>query len=191
MKKHKIDAMILASLLVTIFYSSTYPYIHKAIISIISDNMIALNQIINCMSIVVVGTIWNKNKSLFRYYPMFCVVETIFNIGTTVYALITGNIVAYYILDTLVFATITRNIICGGTRLRAMRYKTEDERSAYDNNDNSACAIGTIIGSCIAMVLKLDFNIMLIIATFGNCIDNIFYFSIYRRMTKCTVTKQR
>lgn len=184
MKKIKVDAMILASLIVTIFYSSTYPYIHKTIISIVSDNMIALNQIINCLSVVVIGTIWNKKKSLFKYYPVFCIAETIFNVSTTVYGLITGNIIAYYILDTLVFAMITRNIICGGTRLRAMRYKTEDERSAYDNNDNSACAIGTIIGSCIAMILKLDFNIMLIIATFGNCIDNIFYYFIYRKETK-------
>lgn len=184
MKKIKIDGMLAASLLVTIFYSSTYPYIHKTIISIVTDNMIAINQIINCLSIVVIGSIWNKRKSLFKYYPVFCMTETIFNIGTTVFALLTGNIMAYYILDTLVFAMITRNIICGGTRLRAMKYRTEDERSAYDNNDNSACAIGTIIGSLIAMVLKLDFNFMLIIATFGNCIDNTFYYFIYKSSVK-------
>lgn len=175
----KVDGMLTATFLTTLFYSSTYPYIHKEIISNVSDNFIAVNQIINCLSIVVFGLIWNKKKSLFKFYPLFCILETVLGVSTTVYALLSKNIVCYYILDTLVFSLITRNIICGGARLRAMRYKTEDERAKFDNNDNSAMAAATIIGSLIAMILKLDFNAMLIIATFGNIIDNIFYINIY------------
>lgn len=58
----KIDGMLLATLLTTLFYSATYPYIHKEIVSNVSDSIIALNQIINCISIIVYGRVWNKNR---------------------------------------------------------------------------------------------------------------------------------
>ncbi len=48
---------------------------------------------------------------------------------TTIYAIITHNIVVYYLLDTIVFAIITRNICCGGIKLRAIRYNSEEKES--------------------------------------------------------------
>lgn len=176
----KIDGMLLATLLTTLFYSATYPYIHKAIVSEVSDNIIAMNQIINCISIIVFGGLWNKmSDRLFRYYPILCIVETVFSIGSAVLAILTENIVAYYIIDTLIFSIITRNICCGGVKLKAMRYTTETEREQFDNNNNSASAIATIIGSIVAMCVDLDFKTMLCIATVGNAIDNMFYIHIY------------
>ena len=58
----KIDGMLLATLLTTIFYSATYPYIHKQIVSNVSDNVIAVNQVVNCLSIVLLGGLWNKKS---------------------------------------------------------------------------------------------------------------------------------
>lgn len=181
MKKHiNVDGMLLATFLTTIFYSATYPYIHKEVMMVATDNFIALNQIINCISIVVFGLLWNKkSEKLFDYYPAFCILETILGILTTTYAIFSHNIIAYYLLDTIVFAVVTRNICCGGVKLKAIRYKTEEEREHFDNNDNSSYSIATIIGSIIAMFLKLDFATMLCIATFGNAIDNIFYICIF------------
>lgn len=179
-KKIKLDGMLIATFLTTLFYSSTYPYIHKQVMTVASDNFIALNQIINCLSIVFFGTIWNKlSDKLFRYYPLFCICETLLGIMTSIYAMMSNDIIGYYMLDTFVFAIVTRNICCGGIKLRAVRYKTEKLRECFDNNNNSVSAISTIIGSCIAMVLNLDFITMLWIATFGNMIDNIFYIVIY------------
>lgn len=181
----KLDGMLLATLLTTLFYSATYPYIHKEIVSNVSDSIIALNQIINCISIIVYGRIWNKQSDrLFKFYPMFCILETVVGIATTIYAILSDNILAYYILDTLVFAIITRNICCGGVKLRAIRYRTEEEREHFDNNNNSMSAIATIIGSFIAMILELDFNMMLILATIGNSIDNTFYICIFYNQKK-------
>lgn len=177
----KIDGMLLATFLTTIFYSSTYPYIHKLIMESVSDNIVALNQIINCLSVVVLGNVWNKKSDrLFKYYPAFCVVETILGIFSTIWATTTGNIMAYYIIDTLIFAIVTRNICCGGVKLRAIRYNTEEDREHFDNNNNSASAIATIIGSVIALLLNLDFAAMLWLATLGNMIDNVFYIYIYK-----------
>lgn len=183
--KKKLDGMLLATFLTTIFYSSTYPYIHKEVMSNISDNIIALNQIINCLSIVILGSLWNKKSDkLFKYYPTFCIVETILSIGSAIWAITTRNILAYYIIDTLIFSIVTRNICCGGVKLRAIRYNSEKERECFDNNNNSASAIATILGSIIAMILDLDFSIMLWLATFGNTIDNVFYIFIYKSTRK-------
>lgn len=185
MKKIKIDGMLLATLLTTIFYSSTYPYIHKMIVSNVPDSFIAMNQILNCLSIIIFGSIWNKKSdTLFKYYHVFCIIETILTTSTTLWAIQTGDIIAYYVIDNIVFSVVTRNIICGGVKLRAIRYNSEKEREQFDNNNNSASAIATIVGSVIAMGLDLDFNTMLCIATFGNCIDNIFYIVIFKNTQK-------
>lgn len=187
MNKHscKIDGMLLATLLTTLFYSATYPYIHKEVVSNVSDSIIALNQIINCISIIVYGRIWNKKSDrLFKFYPMFCILETLLSIGSAIWAIVSGNVLSYYIIDTLIFAIVTRNICCGGVKLRAIRYRTEKEREHFDNNNNSMSAIATIIGSVIAMVLNLNFNIMLILATVGNAIDNLFYICIFYNQKK-------
>lgn len=180
-KKIKIDGMLLATFLTTIFYSATYPYIHKEIMQNASDKIVALNQIINCLSVVLLGSLWNKkSEKLFKYYPEFCVFETILGIMSTIWATATNNIVAYYIMDTLIFALVTRNICCGGVKLKAIRYNSEEKREHFDNNNNSASAIATILGSIIAMLLNLNFSTMLWLATIGNAIDNIFYIFIYK-----------
>ena len=181
----KFDAMLAATFISTIFYSCTYPFIHKEIVSTVSETVIALNQIINCISIVLFGGLWNVfSDKLFRFYPAFCVGETVLGVASTIWAAATQNLVAYYILDTLIFSVVTRNIICGGTKLRAMRYKTETAREKFDNDNNSANAIATIIGSILAVVLKLDFISMLWIATLGGAVDNLFYIAIYKKQIK-------
>ena len=183
--KKKIDGMLLATFLTTIFYSATYPYIHKEVMANVSDSIIALSQIINCLSIVILGSLWNKKSDkLFKYYPAFCVWETIVSTCSTIWAITTHNIMAYYIIDTLIFAIVTRNICCGGVKLRAIRYSTEEDREHFDNNNNSSSAIATIIGSIIAMILELDFTAMLWLATLGNAIDNVFYIFIYKSTQK-------
>ena len=185
MKKVKIDSMLLAAFLTNIFYSATYPYIHKYIIGSISDNLIVLSQIANCLSIIIGGMIWNKySDSLFRHYIAYCICETILGIFSTVFTLVTNNIIAYYIIDTLIFAIVTRNVICGGTKLRALRYNSEAKREKFDNDNNSAMALGVIMGSAIAIFLELPFPIMLCIATLGNAIDNIFYIRIFCQQQK-------
>lgn len=192
----KLDIMLLATFLTTIFYSTTYPYIHKEIMESVSDNIVALSQIINCISVVILGGLWNKKSDkLFKCYPAFCVCETVLSVLSTIWATTTHNIIAYYIMDTLIFAIVTRNICCGGVKLRAIRYNTEKEREHFDNNDNSVGAIATIIGSVLAMLLELDFTTMLWLATFGNAIDNIFYLFIYKstqkRIKKLKFRKER
>lgn len=190
--KIKFDGMLMATFLTTIFYSSTYPYIHKEVMVEATDSFIALNQIINCISIVIFGYVWNKkSNALFKFYPAFCILESLLGILTTSFAILTNNILAYYLLDTFVFAIVTRNICCGGVKLRATRYNTEEKREHFDNNNNSVASVATIIGSVIAMFLNLNFAVMLCIATFGNIIDNIFYIFIFYQTKKGDVRHKK
>ena len=174
--------MLLATFITTLFYSATYPYIHKEIMQNVSDTIIALNQIINCLSVVILGSLWNKKSDkLFKYYPVLCISETILGVCSTIWATLTHNILAYYIIDTLIFAIVTRNICCGGVKLRGGGGGGGGGGERFDNNNNSMSAIATIIGSVLAIILKLDFVAMLWLATIGNAMDNIFYIFIYRK----------
>lgn len=178
--KRKFDGMLVATFITTLFYSSTYPYIHKEIISSVSDAFISLEQIVNCLGIIYSGLLWNKfSNKIFRFYPLFCVLESILGVFTSVFAITTHNLAVYYMVDTIIFAVVTRNICCGGVKLRALRYNSEEKREKYDNNNNSLAALATIIGSTISIFLNLNFEIMLCIATVGNMVDNIFYIFIY------------
>lgn len=186
-RKLKIDAMILASFVSTCFYAATYPFIHRVIMTQATDNIVAIEQILSCLGTILSGFIWNKwSKKLFPFYPLFCILETITDVSCTIYALATGNLVAYYILATICFSLVTRNMICGGNRLRILRYQDETAREHFQNNDNSARSAATIIGSVIAMRLNLSFPVMIWLATIGNALDNIFYLVIYYQTTKTT-----
>lgn len=185
MTNRKIDAMIISTFLTTIFYSATYPYIHKEIMENVDSSIIALKQIINCLSIIIFGGLWNKkSEKLFKHYPIFCILETLLSILLTIWTVITREIIAYYMIDTLIFAIVTRNICCGCIKLKAIRYSSEIERENFDNNNNSASAVATIIGSALAMILNLDFSTMLWLATLGGAIDNMSYLFIFRSIQR-------
>ena len=175
-KLKKIDCMILGTFLSSLFYASSYPRIHKFLVESINDDLLAVSQIATCLSIMIFGKIWNDNsKKIFKFYPIICVSEVIANVVTIIWFIFNPNITLYYIIDTIIISTLSRNIICGYNKLLALRYRGVDDREKFGNNANSAYALATIIGSFIAMVLNFDLIPMLFIATFGNCMDNIFY----------------
>ena len=61
-REHKVDGMLLATFLTTVFYSATYPYIHREIMQTVNSSMVAVQQIINCLGVVVVGWLWNRKS---------------------------------------------------------------------------------------------------------------------------------
>ena len=179
-KLSSIDLMILATFITTITYSSTYPFIHKQLMMVVSEKLVALTNILDCVGIIIADRIWQANgKKLYKSYILFCVLECVTTIATTTYCLLSKDLISYYIIDTVAFAVMTRNVICGGRRLRALRYKDEESRVNYENNNSTVASIATLIGSGISMLLGLPFEVMIIIATIGNCIDNIFYIKIF------------
>lgn len=184
-KIHKPDAMLMATFCADCFYSATYPYIYQQIMSGITGEIVACNQIVNCISVILFSTIWNRlSDKLFPFYAVLCVLECLTGLCISLYiTFYPENILMYYVFDTLMFCLITRNILCGGVKLRAIRYPTEQQREHFDNANNAVSAVATIIGSVVAVSLHLDFVHMVWIATIGNMIDNVFYIVIFRKQT--------
>lgn len=185
-KLKNIDLMLLATFLCTIFYTATYPIIYKIIMSTVHKNFISINQIVTCSSIILFNSIWNKySNKLFKYFPALCALETVCTLIVTTYISISkASITSFYILNTLIFVIVTRNIICGGSRLKALKYSTPSKREKFDNNNNSYASLATIIGASIAIVLEMNFITMVWIAAFGSCIDNILYIIVYKNLVK-------
>lgn len=179
-RKTKIDWLLVTIFLSTVFNSATNPFIHKMLIGSVSNNIIAGEQIFSCLSIIISGFIWNKfSDKLFKYYPLYGITEIIAMIIIVIVVIINENLLLCYILRVIECAIITRNISCGVIKIKAMRYDNQEKRERFDTNMKSVSALATIIGSCIAMILNLDFNIMLCISVFGNAIYNILCIAIY------------
>lgn len=186
-KIKNIDLMLLSTFLCTIFYTSTYPIIYKTIMSTIHKNFISINQIVACGSIILFNQVWNKHSyKLFKYFPVLCTLEMLCTVIVAIYISINkSSITSFYILDTLISVIVTRNIICGGSRLKALKYSTPSKREKFDNNNNNSYAsLATIIGASISIALKMDFITMLWTAAFGNCIDNVLYMIIYKNLVR-------
>lgn len=179
MRTRKIDGMLVATFLTTCFYASTYPYIHKQVMSTVSDVWLALNQIVNCLSIILFSSLWKHHGNLlFKSFLKLCFWETALTVGTAIGVSLTRDWLAYYIADTWVFCLVSRNIICGSIRLKTLRYN-EEARERFDNDQNIASAAATLIGSVVAIVLDLDMRTMIWVATAGNMLDNIIYSLVY------------
>jgi len=55
----KPDAMLMATFFADCFYSATYPYIYQQIMSGITGNAVAVNQIVNCISVILFSALWS------------------------------------------------------------------------------------------------------------------------------------
>ena len=85
-----------------------------------------------------------------------------------------------HILDTICFTLITKNIICGGNRLRAIKYNNEEKRIKYDNDVQMAANISSLIGFLSCAIFEFNLWQAFLLSTIGICIDNIFYYLEWR-----------
>lgn len=179
------NLMLIANFTSTLFYSMSYPYIYIELVKAVSKNYISFEQIISCISIVIFGTLWNRNgDKYFEHYRAILIVEVIADAFLFAHVLITGDLRFYFVLNVLIYAVITKNLSCGIIKMRAKVNPTEDERNRYDNNSNSAYALATIIGTGAAIVLQMPLRILFILALIGNAFDNVIYYYIYEKIRR-------
>lgn len=174
--------MIQAGFWSSVMYAASYPTLHLYLMREVSDKMISANQILICLAIIVVNNMWNKNSdNLYKFFPVLMLTESItyFVIHA---AVIFGYIGAagYYIIDTILLCLITRNMICGGNKLRSIVYK-EEKREKYDNTVMIANSVGTLIGSGIALCFSLPVKVVFVTSWIGISIDNLFYWMAFRK----------
>lgn len=173
--------MLIANFISNLFYSTAYPVVHFTLIKDVGEKMIALNSIVCCIAGVLFPIIWNKYGKLYCTYGYLLFAEVIgyVIIGFLICTGLISNL-SYYLLDTFLFVLITRNIICGGNKLRNIRYNQET-RERYDNNSNIVANFSSLLGFGISFLITIPSNIAFVLITIGICVDNIFYYKAYKQ----------
>ena len=179
------DKLLLANFISNLFYSIAYPTVHFVLIRDIDERIISLNAIIVCIAGIIVPIIWNKKSDeLYNKYGYLLTLEGLSYILLTV-AFILGTVDSrlYYLIDTILFSIITKNIICGGNKLRALRY-TGEEREKFDNDCNILSNASSLIGFTVSLLFPLQKYVAFVILGIGIISDNIFYYRAYKECNK-------
>ena len=126
------DLMILASFLSSLFYAVSYPYIYAESLKAVTKYFISFEQIVSCLAITCFCVVWNKySDRLFKHYRLMLWAEIIADGFLMIYAAVTQDMKFYFVLNVLIYAVVTQNIICGGTKMRAIVNPTEKARERY------------------------------------------------------------
>ena len=186
MMKRLSNLMLFSNLLSTLFYSVSYPYIYSETVIVVPRLYIGLEQVLACIGCIIFCRLWNNySDRLFQHYRLFLLLEVVADIILFADVIIRHDISFYFLLNVIIYSVITKNLCCGGTKMRAMVNPTEREREQYDNNSNIVNAIATLAGAGAAMVANFELKWLFIFAFIGNIIDNFFYLYIYEKIRKC------
>ena len=177
------DELLIASFLSSLFIGIAQPTVHRVCMANVSTRMISLNSIIICIAGIIVPALWTDNgKKLYKYFALLGLLEASTYIITV--ALVIMNIISipmYYIIDTLAFSIITKNLICGGNMLRNKRYDTQDKRNKYDNLLQIACNSSSIIGYGINLIYPCGQVLAFTCMAIGISFDNWFYIKAWKK----------
>lgn len=177
------NLMLLSNLICTLFYSMSYPYIYAETIKVVPHLYIGLEQILACLGTIIFCKLWNTySDKLFEHYRLFLIVEIIADLILFADVIIRGDLKFYFLLNIIIYSVITKNLSCGGVKIRAIVNPSEKEREQYDNNSSIVNAIATLIGAGVAMMLDFDLRLLFVFALIGNGLDNVFYFYIYNKI---------
>lgn len=182
------NLMLLSNLICTLFYSMSYPYIYAETIKVVPHLYIGLEQILACLGTIIFCKLWNTySDKLFEHYRLFLIVEIIADLILFTDVLSRNDLKFYFLLNIIIYSVITKNLCCGGTKMRAKVNPSEKEREQYDNNSSIVNAIATLIGAGVAMIFDFDLRLLFVFALIGNTIDNIFFLYIYQKIRRTKV----
>lgn len=179
------DKLILSGFISMLFYSVAYPVVHTVVIQNLDSRLLSASSLISCILVVMINKIWlTKSEELYKKFGIMLFIESLLYFIILI-MILTKNITPqkYYILDTLLFSSITRSIICGGNRLKAIRYKDSD-REEFDNKNVMFYNIASIIGYGISSIIKIPVNLAFAIMYIGIVSDNLLYYIVYKQTNK-------
>lgn len=184
-QKRLSNLMLLGNFICTLFYATSYPYIYAETVKAVPRQFLGLEQILCCISTIIFCRLWNKySDRLFNHYKKILWAEVIADIILFSDVMIRGDLSFYFLLNILIYSLITRNLTCGGTKMRAKVNPTEKLRERYDNNNQIVSATATLLGAGFAIICPLDLQILFIFALIGNIVDNFFYLHIYNQIKR-------
>ena len=175
-----IDELLIAGALSNLFYSIAYPIVHTITMKSINSN-ISLTGLLNCVLVAIITKMWlNKSKELYKIFGIMLGIEVVaYGILTGLFLIKVADPLMYFIGDAIMGAIITRNIICGGTRLKSLRYEGE-AREEFDNKTTYYCTITSIIGYGFSALITLPTDLGFIFMFIGIAVDNIFYYKVFK-----------
>lgn len=183
MPKKLSKLMLISNFVSVLFYSMSYPYIYAQTCKIVPTYYISIEQLLSCTSTIIFCWLWNKySDRLFNHYAKIIVAETLFDVILFADVMIRNDLKFYFLLNVIIYALVTRNMACGGTKIRAMVNPTERDREQYDNNSNIVVSVATILGTTAAFVYMPDFKVLCVLALIGNVSDNVLFWHIYRKI---------
>jgi hypothetical protein len=151
----------------------------------ISSNFMSLSQLISCLLAIIISQLWIKHSDkLYKTFSISLALECV-SFGSLLVLFLCGIVTPkiYYIVDCILSATITRNIINGGCRLKAIRYNNKD-REMYDHKNTVMCSIASICGFLFSSLYVLPAQIAFVLMFIGISVDNLFYFIVYKNTNK-------
>lgn len=176
------DPLVVGAALSNLFYSLAYPIVHTVTMQGLSSSWVSFASLVLAS---IITKLWLKRSK--KLYYSNCFYGIMLGIEVIVYAILTilflTNVATpamYYMGDAILSAVITRNIICGGTRLKALRYEGE-EREEYDNKNSYYSYITSIIGFAISSFIVFSTPVGFILMFVGIAIDNIFYYYVFKK----------
>lgn len=184
-KNNKFDLLLITGLTSNLFYSIAYPVIHTICINDMNSKLVSFSSLLSCILATIVINLWLKySDSLYKTFGISLLLEGIC-FGMLTFAFIIGKAspATYYLIDCILTATLTRNVISAGNRLKAIRYK-DQEREIFDNKTTMYCNIASILGFGFSSLIALSTNIAFVFMWVGISIDNIFYYIVYREENK-------
>lgn len=183
-KLRNVDLLVLSAFICNVLFALCNPVIHVELISSVSSTLVSMSSLVGSIGSALVSRIWmKKGKELFKFYPIFLIIEPIIYglaIGMVLLNIMTNQV--YYVLDALMYATVTNNIVCGGNRFKAIRYNNDDSRSNFDNAIGFYASIASIIGYGIGSICTFSITSAFIMIFCSISIDNILYFIEYKRL---------
>lgn len=179
------DELLWSGLISNLFYSTAYPVVHTVTVKNLDSRLLSVSSLISCILVIVVNKIWiGKSEKLYKKFGFMLFFESfLYFIVLTMILTKTITPQTYYIIDVLLFSSITRSVICGGNRLKSIRYQGKS-REEFDNKIVIYCNIASVIGYAVSSILKIPINIAFLIMYVGIISDNFIYYFIYKKTSK-------
>lgn len=185
MSKKLSNLMMLSNFLSTLFYSMSYPYIYAQTCKVVPTYYISIEHLLSCIGTIIFCWVWNRwSDKLFAHYAKIIIAETLLDVILFADVMIRNDLKFYFLFNIIIYALVTRNMACGGTKMRAIVNPTERDRERYDNNSNIVISVATLIGTAAAFIYMPDFKILCIFALIGNVSDNVLFWYIYHKIKK-------
>jgi hypothetical protein len=163
----------------------SYPYIYAETLKVVPKGYISFEQILQCVGTVILCAVLNRySDRLFRYYGLFLWLEIAADTILFADVIIRNNLKFYFLLNVVIYAVITKNLICGGTKMRAVVHDSQALRERYDNNSNIVNSAASLLGAGISVLFQISITSLFVLAFAGNIIDNVFYLYIYSELKR-------